>query len=84
MDYLPKSCRHCHQGRYGYEEFLEDKAAAYLKNLGIEQRAGQFHREYCLSACFHAKVNGDDINQFYEIRHYDCPYKNECNLGKIL
>ena len=84
MDYLPKACRNCHQGRYWYEEFLEDKAAAYLQNLGIKSRPGQLYREYCLSACFHAKVNGDDIKQFYEIRHCDCPHKNECNLGKIL
>lgn len=83
-DYLPEACRSCHQGTYCVKEFLEDKAAEYLKNLGINSRPGRLYREYCLSACFHAKVNGDDINQFYEIRHYDCPYKDQCNLGKLL
>lgn len=84
MDFLPKACRNCHQGKYWSKEFLEDKAAEYLKNLGIKSRPGQLYREYCLKACFYAKLNGDDIDQFYEIRYYDCPYKNECNLGKIL
>lgn len=84
MDFLPEACRNCHQGSYWCKEFLEEKAADYLKNLGMEFQPGVLYRQYCLTANFHALINGDDIEQFYEIRHYDCPYKNECNLGKIL
>lgn len=83
-DYLPESCRNCHQGTYLCEEFLQDKAAAYLKSLGKELRPGQLYSQYCLEACVLAKLNGDDINLFYEKKQYVCPYKDQCNLGKLL
>lgn len=66
------------------EEFLQDKAAAYLKSLGKELRPGQLYSQYCLEACVLAKLNGDDINLFYEKKQYVCPYKDQCNLGKLL
>lgn len=83
-DYLPEACRNCHQGTYLCEEFLQDKAAAYLKSLGKEPRPEQLYSQYCLEAVVRAKINGDDINQFYEKKHYNCPHKDKCNLGKLL
>lgn len=84
MENLPESCQHCHQGTYWIDEFLEDKAAQYLESIGVESIPGRTFRDWCIQAPFYAKIYGEDIEQFYEIRYYDCPHKNDCNLGKIL
>lgn len=69
MEHLPESCQHCHQGRYWVKEFLEDKAAEYLENIGVASMPERIPRDYCIQAPFYARICGEDI-EFYEMFHY--------------
>lgn len=83
MDFLPKYCRVCKNGKYKIEEFNYDRAKEYLESINIEREPRQTEHAYCLMAIYHAMKNKQDPKQFYDINEYTCAYKDECKFAKI-
>ena len=83
MDFLPKRCRICENGKYTLKEFNKLKAAEYLESIGRTLHPYETFANYCTSAICYATANNEDPKQFYEMNEYTCAYKDECKFAKI-
>lgn len=83
MDFLPKQCRICENGKYTLIEFNQEKASEYLKSIGRTIQSYESHHAFYKSAIYYATENNENLERFYDKNEYTCPHKDDCKFAKI-